>query len=62
MCPFCIATAVLVAGSAGSTGGLAAVVSRKFGVKNAEIARTQIEGRNQDVNDRGFEPENSVAR
>jgi len=36
MCPVCIATAALIAGSATSTGGLAAVVMRKFGVKSAE--------------------------
>ena len=35
MCPMCIATAVLIAGSVTSTGGLAAIVIKKFGVKNA---------------------------
>jgi hypothetical protein len=35
MCPVCIATAVLIAGSVTSSGGLAAVAIRKFGVKNA---------------------------
>ncbi|HET6217722.1 MAG TPA: hypothetical protein VFE27_11930 [Acidobacteriaceae bacterium] len=35
MCPVCITTAMLIAGSATSTGGLAAVAIRKFGVKNA---------------------------
>jgi hypothetical protein len=35
MCPVCITTAVLIAGSATSTGGLAAIAFRKFGVKNA---------------------------
>jgi hypothetical protein len=35
MCPVCITTAMLIAGSATSTGGLAAVVIKKFGVKNA---------------------------
>lgn len=35
MCPMCLATAALIAGSATSTGGLAAIVSRKFRVKNA---------------------------
>jgi len=33
MCPVCITTAVLIAGSATSTGGLAAVVMKKLGVK-----------------------------
>jgi hypothetical protein len=35
MCPVCIATAMLIAGSASSTGGLAAIAIQKFGVKNA---------------------------
>ena len=35
MCPVCITAAVLIAGSATSTGGLTAIAMRKFGVKNA---------------------------
>jgi hypothetical protein len=35
MCPVCITTAVLIAGGATSTGGLAAIAIRKFGGKNA---------------------------
>src|SRR5262245_41506946 len=35
MCPVCIATAVLIAGGVASTGGLAAVAMKKFGVKTA---------------------------
>jgi hypothetical protein len=35
MCPVCIATAVMIAGSATSSGGLAAMAIKKFGVKNA---------------------------
>ena len=35
MCPFCISTAVLIAGSVISTGGLAAIAIKKFGGKNA---------------------------
>jgi hypothetical protein len=35
MCPVCIATAALIAGSVTSTGGLAAVAIKKPGVKNA---------------------------
>jgi len=34
MCPVCITTAVLIAGSATSTGGLAAIALRRFGGKN----------------------------
>ncbi len=35
MCPVCITTAMLIAGSVTSTGGLAAIAIRKFGGKNA---------------------------
>jgi hypothetical protein len=35
MCPVCLTTAMLIAGSATSTGGLAAIAIRKFGGKNA---------------------------
>ena len=33
MCPVCLTTAVLIAGSATSTGGLAAIAIKKFGMK-----------------------------
>jgi len=43
MCPVCLTTAMLIAGSVLSTGGLAAIGIRKFGVKNAaEIETTPI--------------------
>jgi hypothetical protein len=35
MCPVCLTTAVLIAGSVTSTGGLSAIAIKKFGVKNA---------------------------
>jgi len=35
MCPVCLATAMLIAVGVTSTGGLAAVTIKKFGVKNA---------------------------
>ncbi len=35
MCPLCVTTVVLIAGSVTSTGGLAAVAIRKFGTKSA---------------------------
>jgi hypothetical protein len=35
MCPLCVSTAMLIAGSVTSTGGLAAVAIKKLGVKNA---------------------------
>lgn len=34
MCPFCIASAVLIVGSVMSTGGLTALVMKKLGAKN----------------------------
>ena len=34
MCPVCITTAALIAGSVTSSGGLAAIVIKKFGGKN----------------------------
>jgi hypothetical protein len=35
MCPMCITTAMLIAGSVTSTGGLTAIAIRKFGANNA---------------------------
>jgi hypothetical protein len=35
MCPLCISTAMLIAGSVTSTGGLAAIAMKKLGVKHA---------------------------
>ncbi len=35
MCPACISTAVLIVGSVLSTGGVAAIVVKTFGGKNA---------------------------
>jgi hypothetical protein len=35
MCPVCLATALLITGSVASTGGLAAIVIKIFGVKKA---------------------------
>jgi hypothetical protein len=35
MCPVCLATAMLIAVSVTSTGGLAAVAMKKLGVKHA---------------------------
>jgi hypothetical protein len=34
MCPVCMTTAALIAGSVTSSGGLAAIAIRKFGGKN----------------------------
>ena len=35
MCPLCLSTAALIAGSVTSTGGLAAIAIKTFGVKSA---------------------------
>jgi hypothetical protein len=35
MCPLCVSTAALIAGSVTSTRGLAAIAIKKLGVKNA---------------------------
>jgi hypothetical protein len=45
VCPFCLTTAALIAVSVTSTGGLAAIAIKKFGMKNA------TERRNQNVNE-----------
>ena len=37
MCPVCITTAALIAGGVTSTGGLAAIALKKFGVKSAVV-------------------------
>jgi hypothetical protein len=36
MCPVCLTTAVLIAGSVTLTSGLATIAIRKFGMKNAD--------------------------
>ncbi|MGA7243095.1 MAG: hypothetical protein WBX19_07920 [Terracidiphilus sp.] len=35
MCPVCLTTALLISGGVTSMGGLAAIVIKRFGVKNA---------------------------
>ena len=43
MCPVCLTSALLIAGGATCTGGLAAIAIMKFGVRNAEDKnRTQV--------------------
>ena len=61
MCPICITTAALIAGGATSTGGLAAIAIRKFGVKNA-VDNNPAQRRNQDGNEHDGETPNRVAR
>ena len=36
MCPVCLTTAMLIAGSVTASGGLAAFAHRKFAVKNSD--------------------------
>ena len=52
MCPVCLTTAALIAGSVTSTGGLAAIVIRKFGAKNTEDKRRSGHDDAQDRNTR----------
>ena len=60
MCPVCITTALLIAGSATSTGGLAAIAINKLNVKHA-VDKNPVQRRSQDVNEHG-ETANSIAR
>jgi hypothetical protein len=63
MCPVCLATMGLIVAGAASTGGLAALAVKVSRKKNGagEIVPNSNERRNQDVNEHGREPENSVA-
>jgi hypothetical protein len=64
MCPVCIATAMLIAGGATSTGGLGAIAIRKTMMSrtvNAEIGTNSNERRNQDDHEHDGEPKSSVA-
>jgi len=45
MCPACLTTAALIAGSVTSTGGLAAVFIKKFGAQNTEDKNTPSKNR-----------------
>jgi hypothetical protein len=61
MCPMCLSTAVLIAVSIASTGGLAAIGIRKMNAPGT-ITPNSNQRRNQDVNQHDGPPENSVAR
>ena len=64
MCPVCIATAMLIAGGATSTGGLGAIAIRKSMMSramNADIVTNSNERRNQDDNEHDRETESRVA-
>jgi hypothetical protein len=63
MCPFCLTTMGLIVTGAASAGGLTALAMKVSRKKNgaSEIVPNSNERRNQDVNEHGREPENSVA-
>ena len=63
MCPFCLATMGLIVAGAASAGGLTALAVKVSRKKNGatEMVPNSNERRNQDVNEHGREPENSVA-
>ena len=50
MCPLCVTTAMLIAGGVTSTGGLAAVVIRKIGLKNAADPHPNTTRSKEDLN------------
>ena len=59
MCPVCLTTAALIAGSVTSTGGLAAIAIKRFGLKNA-VDNNPTQRRSQDVNEHDGETPNSL--
>jgi hypothetical protein len=63
MCPVCLATMGLIVAGAVSTGGLTALAVKVSLKKHGatEIIPNSNERRNQDVNEHGTEPKNSVA-
>jgi hypothetical protein len=69
MCPVCLATAMLIAGSATSTGGLTAFAIKKIGAMNKiaqntgarEAAPEASQRRDQDVNVQDRRTPNRVA-
>lgn len=53
MCPVCLTTAMLIAGSVTTSGGIAALAIRKFGVKNVgSQPETQTQSPTQSKEDR----------
>jgi hypothetical protein len=63
MCPFCLATMGLIVAGAASAGGLTVFAVKASLKKNAatEVVPNSDERRNEDVNEYGSEPEDSVA-
>jgi hypothetical protein len=65
MCPFCIATAAVIAGSATGTGGVAALVAGVFMKRNKRklLPRNEAEEvHDDDSNSGNDESENRIAR
>jgi hypothetical protein len=65
MCPFCIATAAVIAGSATGTGGVAALVAGVFMKRNKRklLPRSEAEEvHDDDSNSGNDESENRIAR
>lgn len=65
MCPFCLATAAVIAGSATGTGGVTALVAGVFLKRNKRKILPQNEAEevhHDDINSRGRDTENGIAR
>jgi hypothetical protein len=65
MCPVCLATAAILAGSATGTGGLAALVARQFRKRESKDQFpmiTQKENHDGHQPDRGASPQNRFTR
>jgi hypothetical protein len=63
MCPVCLATAAILAGSATGTGGLAALVARRFRKREDQFPTiTQKENHDGHQPDRGASPQNRLPR
>ncbi len=59
MCPFCLATAAIIAGSATGTGGVAAVIANKFRKrKSTKEISAEIETKEERY---GYEHDGSAA-
>ncbi len=65
MCPFCLATAVAIAGSATGTGGVTALIAGVFLKRNKRklLPRNEAEEvHHDDSNSRGRDSQDGVAR
>lgn len=64
MCPFCLATMVLIVAGAASSGGLTALAVKVSRKKNGtgEMAPNLNNKESEDVDEYDWKPENSVAK